>query len=117
MHVALAVHYPKGPNEHAVMMEEMKRFAEVESRHRGFVQLFVAEVPDKGFLIPFTVWETEEAYRAAWPEIAKYLATFDFATNQEGPTRAGGAAPSPGSRLTTFAVLPVVRPSSTPSRE
>ncbi len=33
MYVTLAVHHPKGPKEESVMLDEMSKFAEVESRH------------------------------------------------------------------------------------
>ncbi len=92
------------------MMEAMKSFAEVESRHKGFIQLFVGEVEDKGIIIPFTLWETEADAMAARMDIRKYLATFDFKTNQEGPTRAGGVTPSKDSSLSTFNIIPVVPP-------
>jgi hypothetical protein len=110
MYVQLAVHYPKGPKEEAVMMQEMKRFAEVQSKHKGFIQLFVAELEDKGIIIPFTIWETEEDFMAALTNIRGYLATFDFKANQEGPTRAGRVATSTGSILTTFKITPNVPP-------
>jgi hypothetical protein len=96
LYVAMAVHFPKGAREEGVMMEEMKKFAEVQSKHKGFIQLFVGEVEDKGIIIPFTLWETEADAMAARMDIGKYLSTFDFKTNQEGPTRAGGVAPSKG---------------------
>jgi hypothetical protein len=110
LYVAMAVHFPRGPKEEAVMMEEMKKFAEVESKHRGFIQLFVGEVEDRGIIIPFTLWENEADAMAAGMDIRRYLATFDFRTNQEGPTRAGGVVPSKGSTLSTFKIIPVVPP-------
>jgi hypothetical protein len=109
-YVAMAVHFPKGPREEAFMMEEMKKFAEVQIKHNGFIQLFVGEVEDKGIIIPFTLWETEADALAARMDIRKYLATFDFKANQEGPTRAGGVTPSNGSPLSTFKIIPVVPP-------
>jgi hypothetical protein len=110
LYVAMAVHFPKGAREEAVMMEEMKKFAEVQSKHKGFIQLFVGEVEDKGIIIPFTLWETEADAMAARMDIGKYLSTFDFKTNQEGPTRAGGVTPSKGSILSTFKIIRVVPP-------
>lgn len=110
LYVAMAVHYPKGPKEQAVMMEEMKRFAEVQSKHKGFKHLIVAELEDKGIIIPFTIWESQQDMMTARMDIAKYLATFDFKTNQDGPTRAGGTSIEKGSKLTTFKITPVVHP-------
>jgi hypothetical protein len=109
-YVAMAVHFPKGAREEAVMMEAMKKFAGVQSKHKGFIQFFVGEVEDKGIIIPFTLWKTEADAMAARMDIRKYLATFDFKTNQEGPTRAGGVTPSKDSPLSTFKITPVVPP-------
>ncbi|HVH15108.1 MAG TPA: hypothetical protein VNA15_05250 [Candidatus Angelobacter sp.] len=106
--IAMAVHFPRGPKEEAVMMKEMKSFAEVQSKHKGFRHLIVAEVEDKGIIIPFTIWDTQEDALAAGVDIRKYLATFDFKTNQEGPTRAGGVPVLSNSILTTLKITPVV---------
>ena len=110
MYISLAVRFPKGIKEEAVMMKEMVRFAEVQSKHKGFKQLVVAEVEDKGIIIPFTIWGTEEDFAAAWIDMAKYLATFDFKSNQEGPTRAGRVTIPPSSIISTLKVTPVVLP-------
>ena len=90
----------------------MSKFAEVESAHNGFVKLLVAEVEDEQTIIPVTIWEREEDFMAARADIGKYLATFDFKTNQEGPTRAGSVALLSSSALVKFRVAPVMHPST-----
>ena len=110
MYIHVAVHHPKGPKEKAVMMAEMSKFAEVESVHKGFVKLLVAEVEDEQTIMPVTIWESEEDFMAARADIGKYLATFDFKTNQEGPTRAGSTTLQSSSALVKFKVAPVIHP-------
>jgi len=94
-------------------MSQMPKFAEVQSKHRGFVQLVVAELEDENILVPFSIWETEEDYFSARGDVARFLATIDFSI-QEGPTRAGGASISKGSNMTIFKVRSVQRPSGQP---
>src|SRR2546425_6267391 len=107
MFVALAVRHPKGAREEALMMEEMRRFAEVESKHKGFVQLVVGEVKDERIIIPFTIWETKEDAMAAQGDIVRFLIGFDFKAVQEGPTRSGSVTISAFSSLSSFKVVPV----------
>ncbi len=89
------------------MMEEMKKFAEVESKHKGFVQLIVGEVEDERIIIPFTIWETKEDAMAAQGDIVKFLMEFDFKAVQEGRTRSGSVTVSASSSLSSFKVVPV----------
>ncbi len=107
MFVTLAFHHPKGPREEVIMMNEMTRFAEVQSRHRGFVHLVVAEVEDERIMIPFTLWESKEDFMAAQGDIAKFLMGFDFKAVQDGPTRSGSVTVSGASSLSSFKVVPV----------
>ncbi len=89
------------------MMDEMTNFAEVQSRHKGFVHLVVAEVEDERIIIPFTIWKSKEDFMAARGDIAKFLAGFDFKAVQEGPTRSGSVTVSATSSLSSFKVVPV----------
>lgn len=114
MYVALAVHHPKGPNEKARLMAAQPRLAEINSKHKGFIQMIVAEVEDENIIVPFTIWESEEDYRAALKGAASHLfspETVSFLHSvQEGPTRAGGTSISKDTVITTFKVKPVNRP-------
>ncbi len=89
------------------MMDEMTKFAEVRSRHKGFVQLLVSEVEDERIIIPFTIWETQEDFMAARGDIAKFLMCFDFKAVQEGPTRSSNVTVSATASLSSFKVVPV----------
>ena len=111
MYVTLVVHHPRGPNEKAVMMSWMPKIAEEEAKHKGFIHFVIGEVEDENIIVPLALWETEENYKAAMPEIRKFLMTHDFSI-QEGPTRQGGSTISKEAKITTFKIRPVVPPSS-----
>ncbi len=114
MYIALAVHHPKGPHEKSLLMARQPRLAEVNSKHTGFIQMVVAEVDDENLIVPFTIWESEEDYKAALEEARAHLfspETVSFlASVQEGPTRAGGTTIGKDTTITTFKVAPVTRP-------
>ncbi len=51
----------------------MRQFDELMKKQPGIV--FVSDIfrdPEKGTLMGFTFWESEEAFQAVWPELAKY---------------------------------------------
>jgi hypothetical protein len=114
MYIALAVHHPKGPKEKVLLMARQPRLAEVNSKHKGFIQMVVAEVEDENLIVPFTIWESEEDYKAALEDARAHLFSPDtvsfLSSVQEGPTRAGGTSIGKDAMITTFKVAPVVRP-------
>lgn len=116
MFIALAVHHPKGPEEKAKLIAAQPSLAEVSGKHNGFIHMVVAEVEDENLVIPFTLWESEDDYKAALADTISHLfspATFAFLTSlQEGPTRSGNASISKSSIIATFKVRPVRRPRS-----
>ncbi len=71
-------------------MSQLPKLAEVNCKHKGFVQIVIAEVEDENIIVPFTIWESEDDYRAAIPDAMKLLATIDFSV-QEGLTRSQGS--------------------------
>jgi Antibiotic biosynthesis monooxygenase len=118
MFIVLAVHHPKGPDEKARLMAAQPSLAKVNSKHKGFIQMIVAEVEDENLIVPFTLWESEEDYMAARADAVSLLfspATISFLTSvQEGPTRSGGASISRDTVTATFKVRPVQRPQQKP---
>jgi hypothetical protein len=106
--VQLALHHPKGPREKAYFMSLMPRFAELQSEHKGFIRLVVGEVEDENVITLTGIWESEEDFTSAFVNIRKFLATIDFPSIQDGPTRSGFAKASVDSPLITVKVSPVV---------
>jgi hypothetical protein len=93
----------------------MPRFAELQNVHKGFKHLVVGEVEDENIITLTGIWETEEDFRSAVGDIRKFLATIDFSTIQDGPTRSGFSRLSEDSPLTTVKVSPVLHTSSASS--
>jgi len=106
MYIALALHHPKGSGEKKILMDQMPRLAEVYAKHKGFVQMMVGEVEDENIIVPFSIWESEEAYKASMPDVVRLLSTIDFSV-QDGPTRAGASTIAKGAIITPFKVRPV----------
>ncbi|HXW95823.1 MAG TPA: hypothetical protein VEJ19_08980 [Nitrososphaerales archaeon] len=90
-------------------MAWLPKLAQAYSKHKGFIQLVVAEVEDENIIIPVALWESEEDSLAALPDFAALRDTFDFSI-QDGPTRAGRAAIKGGSIFTALKVRPVTPP-------
>jgi len=109
MYVQVALHHPKGPNEKSYFMSLMPRFAELQNDHKGFKRLVVGEVEDENIITLTGIWETEEDFKSALGDIRKFLATIDFPSIQDGPTRSGFSGVSEDSPLTTVKVSPVLR--------
>jgi heme-degrading monooxygenase HmoA len=67
MFVFYSVHYPQTGKEE-LWVQKMRDFDEVIKKQPGV--LFVSDIfpdPAKGTLIGFTFWESEDAWKAAWP--------------------------------------------------
>jgi hypothetical protein len=67
MFVFYSVHYPQ-PGKEELWVQKMRHFDEVIKKQPGV--LFVSDIfpdPAKGTLTGFTFWESEDAWKAAWP--------------------------------------------------
>jgi len=76
--------------------------------------MVVAEVEDENIIVPFTIWESEEDFKASIPDATAKLfskETSEFLKSvQDGPTRAGSTSIAKDTIITTFKVRPVYRP-------
>lgn len=71
MFVFYSVHYPK-PEHEALFAEKMRQFDELMKKQPGII--FASDIfkdPEKGALIGFTFWESEEVFKASWPALVK----------------------------------------------
>jgi hypothetical protein len=71
MFVFYSVHYPQ-PEKEELWVQKMRQFDELIKKLPGI--LFVSDIftdPEKGTLIGFTFWESEDAWKAAWPVLVK----------------------------------------------
>ena len=67
MFVFYSVHYPQ-PGKEELWVQKMRQFDELIKKQSGV--LFVSDIfpdPAKGTLTGFTFWESEDAWKAAWP--------------------------------------------------
>jgi hypothetical protein len=71
MFLFYSVHYPL-PDKEALGAEKMRQFDELMKMQPGIV--YVSDIftdPERGALIGFTIWESQEAFEASWPVLAK----------------------------------------------
>jgi len=71
MFVFYSMHYPQ-PDKEELGTQMMRQFDELIKKQAGII--FVSDIfkdPKKGALIGFTFWESQEAWKAAWPVLVK----------------------------------------------
>ena len=71
MFLFYSVHYPL-PDKEELVAQNMRQFDELLKKQPGIV--FASDIfhdSAKGTLTGFTFWESEEAFRAVWPTVAK----------------------------------------------
>jgi heme-degrading monooxygenase HmoA len=71
MFLFYSVHYPQ-PGKEDFWVQKMREFDELIKEQPGVV--FASDIfrdPEKGTLMGFTFWESQEAFEAVWPELAK----------------------------------------------
>jgi hypothetical protein len=71
MFVFYSVHYPQ-PGKEELGVQKMRQFDELMKKQPGI--RFVSDIfkdPEKGTLMGFTFWETQEVFQAAWPVLVK----------------------------------------------
>lgn len=71
MFLFYSVHYPQ-PGKEALGIQKMRAFDELIKKQPGII--FVSDIfedPDKGALMGLTIWESQDAWRAAWPVLVK----------------------------------------------
>jgi heme-degrading monooxygenase HmoA len=71
MFLFYSVHYPQ-PGKEDFWIQNMRQFDELIKKQPGIV--FVSDIfrdPEKGTLMGYTFWESEEAFQAAWSDLVK----------------------------------------------
>ena len=66
-----SVHYPQ-PGKEEFCVQKMRYFDEMIKKQPGVI--FVSDIfpdPVKGTLTGFTFWESEDAWKVAWPVLVK----------------------------------------------
>jgi hypothetical protein len=71
MFVFYSVHSPQ-PGKEELWVQKMRQFDELIKKQPGV--LFVSDIfpdPEKGTLTGYTFWESEDAWKAAWPMLVQ----------------------------------------------
>jgi heme-degrading monooxygenase HmoA len=71
MFLFYSIHYPQ-PEKEELWVQKMRQFDELMKKQPGII--FVSDIfkdPEKGALIGFTIWESQEAFQASWPVLVK----------------------------------------------
>ena len=71
MFLFYSMHYPR-PGKEESGARLMRQFDELIKEQPGVV--FVSDIfqdPNKGALIGFTIWESQDAWKAVWPTLVK----------------------------------------------
>jgi hypothetical protein len=87
MIIGIALHKPKGPTQEAVFLVALREYGDLQRKQKGHLYFGVGKDEKAGILIVTSVWSSKEDLMAASGEMRKFLGTFDFKANQEGPTR------------------------------
>ena len=71
MFLFYSIHYPQ-PDKEEVVVQNMRQFDDIIKRQPGII--FVSDIfndPEKGTLMGFTIWESQEVFQASWPVLVK----------------------------------------------
>ena len=70
MFVFYSVHYPQ-PEKEELWGQQMRQFDELIKKQPGIIFVNTFKDPENGTLIALAIWESEEAFQASWPILAK----------------------------------------------
>jgi heme-degrading monooxygenase HmoA len=70
MFLFYAIHYPL-PEKEAVLIQNMHAFGELIKKQPGIIFVNTFKDPENGTLMALAIWESEEAFQASWPVLAK----------------------------------------------
>jgi hypothetical protein len=70
MYLFYAVHYPH-PEKERLLIQGMQEFGEVIRKQPGIVFVDTFKDAENGTLIAVAIWESQQAFEAAWPVLAK----------------------------------------------
>jgi hypothetical protein len=85
--LTVALHKPKGSQEEANFLRALEDYGNLQRKFKGHQLYTVGKDENTGVLTVVSIWATLEDLMAARGEMAKHKGTFDFKTNQDGPTR------------------------------
>jgi hypothetical protein len=64
------VHYPR-PDKELLLVQAMHTFGDLVKKQRGVVFVDTFRNTKDGTIISMAIWESEEAFKASWPDLLK----------------------------------------------
>jgi heme-degrading monooxygenase HmoA len=77
MFVVISIHHPH-PDREGQLVESMHRYGQAAKRQKGLVSVHTLKDFKTGELLGLAIWESEQAYSAARPALAKATEGDDF---------------------------------------
>lgn len=70
MFLFYAVHYPH-PEKETLLVQAMHEFGALIKKQPGLILVDTFKDSERGTLVAIAIWESEDAFQAAWPSLAK----------------------------------------------
>jgi quinol monooxygenase YgiN len=74
-----AVHYPQ-PDKVDLLAQRMRDFGDVIKTQPGIIVVDTFRDPTNGTLLALALWESQEAFQAAWPALAQHAPSDEWET-------------------------------------
>jgi quinol monooxygenase YgiN len=71
MFLFYAVHYPY-PDKVDLLVQRMHEFGDVIKKQPGIIVVDTFRDPANGTLLALALWESQDAFQAAWPAVVQY---------------------------------------------
>lgn len=92
--VHIGIHRKPTPGKETILLESMKKFGETQRKHAGLIAVFALKDKRTGALIGLALWDSEEHWRAALPDMEKALKEYDFNELDSIPPEGFAAEPA-----------------------
>ena len=84
--VMISIHRPH-PEKAKLVIDSMHRYGEAAKRQKGLVSVHTLKDEDSGELFGLAIWDSQEAFMAARPELRKATEGDDFDTWEKEPMK------------------------------
>ena len=75
--VIISFHQPR-PDKENLVIDSMHRYGETSKKFKGLIGVYTLKNDKTGQLIGLAIWNSEESYKAARPELIKTTQSDDF---------------------------------------
>ncbi len=86
MFVVISIHSPHADKE-KYLIDSMHRYGEASKAHKGLVSVHTLKDEKTGELVGLAIWDSEESYLAARPDLMKATEGDDFDSWEMQPSK------------------------------